>query len=107
MEKISIIGTVGIPAKYGGFETLTEHLTKYLNEKYEITVFCSAKSYEEKLKNHNGAKLKYINLKANGIQSISYDIISIYKSLKFADTILILGVSGCIFLPLVKLFGKS
>ena len=27
-KKISIIGTVGIPAKYGGFETLTEHLVK-------------------------------------------------------------------------------
>ncbi len=27
--------------------------------------------------------------------------------MKFADTLLILGVSGCIFLPFVKLFGKS
>ena len=29
-KKLSIIGTVGIPAKYGGFETLTEYLTKDL-----------------------------------------------------------------------------
>lgn len=107
MKKISIIGTVGIPAKYGGFETLTEYLTKNLSNKYDITVFCSSKNYKTKLDKYNNCKLEYINLNANGIQSIPYDIISLYKSLKFADTILILGVSGCIVLPLFRLFNKK
>lgn len=107
MKKICILGTVGIPAKYGGFETLTEYLTKYLNKKYDITVFCSSKSYAKKLESYNGVKLKYINLQANGVQSIPYDIISLYKSLRFADTILILGVSGCIALPILRLFNKK
>jgi len=107
MKKISIIGTVGIPAKYGGFETITEYLTKNLYDSYELTVFCSGKSYTQKLDNYNGAKLEYINLHANGAQSIPYDIISIFKSLKFADTLLILGVSGCIVLPFVRLFSKK
>lgn len=107
MKQISIIGTVGIPAKYGGFETLTEYLTKHLHNKYDITVFCSAKSYETSIERYNGSKLEYINLHANGIQSIPYDIISIFRSLQFADTLLILGVSGCIVLPLVKIFSKK
>lgn len=107
MKKISIIGTVGIPAKYGGFETLTEYLTKNLHDKYELTVFCSGKSYIQKLDSYNGAKLEYINLHANGVQSIPYDIISIFKSLRFADTLLILGVSGCIVLPFVRLLSKK
>lgn len=105
--KISIIGTVGIPAKYGGFETLVEYLTKHLHNDFDITVFCSSKAYSEKLETYNGVKLSYIPLDANGIQSIPYDIISILKSLKFADTILILGVSGCIVLPFVKLFSSK
>ena len=107
MKKISIIGTVGIPAKYGGFETLTEYLTKNLHDSYELTVFCSGKSYSEKLESYNGAKLEYVALHANGVQSIPYDIISIFKSLRFADTLLILGVSGCIVLPFVRLFSKK
>ena len=106
-KKLSIIGTVGIPAKYGGFETLTEYLTKYLYLDYDITVFCSSKSYVDKLESYNNCKLEYINLNANGAQSIPYDIISLYKSLKFADTILILGVSGCIALPILRLFNKK
>ncbi|WP_350289493.1 DUF1972 domain-containing protein [uncultured Croceitalea sp.] len=106
-RKIAIIGTVGIPSKYGGFETLTEYLVEYLNEKFDLTVFCSGKSYTTKLKSYKGAQLEYINLKANGIQSIPYDIISIFKSLKRADTLLILGVSGCIFLPFLRIFSKK
>lgn len=107
MKKISIIGTVGIPAKYGGFETLTEYLTKYLSQKYDLTVYCSGQNYSEKLESYNGAKLEYISLNANGVQSIPYDIISIFKALPKSDTLLILGVSGCIVLPFVRVFSKK
>lgn len=105
-KKLSIIGTVGIPAKYGGFETLAENLVKHLSKDFEITVYCTAKAYKEKLQNYLGAKLKHINLNANGISSIFYDIVSIVDSVKYTDILLILGVSGCIILPFVKLFFK-
>ena len=106
-KKIAIIGTVGLPAKYGGFETLTEYLTKLLSGKFDITVYCSAKFYQKKLKSHNGARLKYVPLNANGVQSILYDIVSIVSALCFAETILILGVSGCIILPFIRIFTKK
>jgi glycosyltransferase involved in cell wall biosynthesis len=101
-KKIAIIGTVGIPAKYGGFETLTEYLTKNLSSIFDLTVYCSAKNYSKRITNYNGVDLKYINLNANGIQSILYDSISIFRSFKNSDSLLILGVSGCIVLPIVK-----
>ena len=104
---VSIVGTVGLPAKYGGWETLVSNLTSELNNDFDLTVFCSGVKYEEKPLECNGAKLRYVNLNANGVQSIPYDVISIYQSLKFADTVLILGVSGCVFLPFLRLFGKS
>jgi glycosyltransferase involved in cell wall biosynthesis len=106
-RQIAIIGTVGLPAKYGGFETLVEYLTKELSKKYEIIVYCSSRAYNEKLQAHNGATLKYINLKANGIQSVPYDVLSIVQSCRVVDTLLILGVSGCIALPMVRWFSSS
>ena len=106
-KKIAIIGTVGLPSNYGGFETLTEYLTKDLGVHFDITVFCSSASYKTKLKTHNNAKLIYLPLNANGIQSIMYDIASIFYALLFADTLLILGVSGCIVLPIVKLISSK
>lgn len=98
------MGSQGVPAKYGGFETLAEYLTLLLNKKVDFTVYCSSKSYAKKLKTHNNASLVYIPLSANGIQSIPYDIISLFLAARKSDTILILGVSGCIALPIFRLF---
>lgn len=108
MKKIAVIGTVGIPACYGGFESLVESLTLNKSDDYTYAVFCSGKVYPEQVSEHNNAELIYLPLNANGIQSIPYDILSLIKcwSLK-PDAVLILGVSGCMFLPLFKLFSKS
>lgn len=105
-NRIAIIGTVGIPAKYGGFETLAEQLVTNLSDEFDFTVYCSKKRYskEERITQYKGAKLEYINLEANGIQSILYDCISILKSLKNNDILLILGVAGAFILPFIKLF---
>jgi len=106
-KRVAIIGSVGLPANYGGWETLVDHLTMNLSDQYDITVFCSSVRYNVQLDSYNGASLEYINLDANGIQSIFYDFMSMVKSLKKADIQLILGVSGCIFLPILKLFSNG
>lgn len=108
MKKVAIIGTVGIPASYGGFETLVENLTKYSSVDLEYHVFCSSKHYGIKKSQHNNAKLIYLPFKANGLQSIIYDIISmIYSLFLRPDVVLILGVSGCVFLPIFKSLTKA
>jgi hypothetical protein len=38
-KTIAFVGSVGIPARYGGFETLVEQLSKRLVSKHEIFVF--------------------------------------------------------------------
>ena len=106
--KIAIIGTVGVPANYGGFETLVEQLVNHnKSEDLQYTVYCSKKSYCDKRWVYHGARTEYVSLNANGIQSIPYDIISLIKATRQSDTILILGVSGCAFLPIYRLFSKK
>ncbi|MCD7899785.1 MAG: DUF1972 domain-containing protein [Bacteroides sp.] len=108
LKRVSIIGTVGIPASYGGFETLVENLViKNDNTHIEYTIYCSSKSYEYKLIEYKRAKLKYIPFKANGIQSIIYDICSLVHASFHSDKIIILGVSGCCFLPIFRFFSKK
>lgn len=102
--KLAIIGTNGIPANYGGFETLVEYLAEYLAVEFDITVFCSAKHCKEKLSTYKGVSLKYINLNANGWQSIFFDFLSLLKSYKSFDKILILGCSGSVFQPIFFLY---
>ncbi len=109
LPKLGIIGTVGVPARYGGFETLTEYLIPNIKDRFDMTVYCSGKVYkeEQRLKEWKGAKLHYLPLEANGIQSIFYDLWSILHAIRSQDVLLILGVSGCLFLPFIKLFTKK
>ena len=108
MKKIAIIGTVGVPASYGGFETLVENIIgENASRDIEYTVFCSSKSYREKKSTYKGAKLKYIGLNANGAQSTLYDIVSMLKITNKYDVVLVLGVSGCIFLPFFRLWFRN
>lgn len=106
--KLSIVGTVGVPACYGGFETLVENLLDESSTSVDLTVYASSKSYKEKTPKYKNANLKYIPLQANGVQSIPYDIWSLCHAVfKGTDNILILGVSGAICLPFIRLFSKA
>jgi glycosyltransferase involved in cell wall biosynthesis len=105
-KKVAIIGTVGLPANYGGFETLTDHLVRNIGDDYDLTVYCSGKKYARNVRQsfYRNARLKYIPLDANGIQSIPYDSISILHALFYADVLLILGVAGAWLIPFVRWF---
>lgn len=105
MKNVAIVGTVGVPANYGGFESLVENLIGERSAgQVRYTVFCSSKAYSTKIKTYKSATLKYIPLNANGVQSILYDIISIVWATFLSDVILVLGVSGCCCLPIYRLF---
>lgn len=104
--KVAIIGTVGVPANYGGFETLVENLIgDNCSKDIEYTVFCSSKSYVNKTKYYKNAALKYIPFKANDIQSIPYDIVSLLWCIRRYDIILYLGLSVPIFKLYKRIFG--
>jgi len=105
MRKIAIIGIVGLPANYGGFESFTEQLVQRLWNQFDITVYCSKPAFREHPESFGKTRLCYLPLKANGMQSIPYDMWSILDALRFADSLLILGVGGCTLLPLLRFFG--
>lgn len=107
--KIAIIGTVGVPGRYGGFETLAQNIADHhahQEMKYEeITIYCSSKSYPEKPKRYKNANLVYFNLSANGVQSIIYDALTaIHAVMTGHRRLLFLGVSGAICIPILRMF---
>ena len=98
MKTVAVVGTVGVPACYGGFESLVQNLIDYQSDGIQYQIFCSSKN----------AELIYLPINANGVSSIIYDIMCLIICLfKRPDVVLILGVSGCLFLPIYKLFSKS
>ncbi len=106
-KKVAIIGTNGLPAKYGGFETLAHYLTLYLKDDFDFIVYCSKTPKQKRLKSFHGAELKYFPLKANGWQSVIYDSISIFHAWFNADILLVLGNSGAIVFPFRIFFKRK
>ncbi len=108
MIKVAVIGTQGVPANYGGFESLVENIIgDNCPDDIKYTVFCSSADMVEKLSTYKGADLKYIPIHANGIGSIPYDIVSMCRVLRGYDVILVLGVSGCLFMPVLRRLTKA
>ena len=104
MKQIAIIGIQGVPAQYGGFESLVENIIgENCSSDIHYTIFCSSKDYVERRTTYKGASLKYIPLHANGMQSTPYDIWSMLLACRGYDVVVILGVSGCLFLPVFRL----
>jgi glycosyltransferase involved in cell wall biosynthesis len=111
LKKIAIIGTVGVPGNYGGFETLAQNLVDFhedTDSSSTLSVYCSAKAFPAQPDHYGSARLRYIRLNANGVQSIPYDILSLFDAIRRGDNrLLLLGVSGALSLPLIRLFGQA
>lgn len=83
MKNIFIIGSKGIPAKYGGFETFVEKLTqKKQSKNIKYHVACMAKDTNEF--EHNGARCFNINVPNIGpAKAVYYDLQALRKSIKY------------------------
>ena len=105
-KKIHIVGTHGVPANYGGFETLADFLCQYLGSEFDITVYCNAHKYPKREKEYYGAKLKYLKLEANGFKGIIYDLLTYCNAIVQSDVILYLSPVGSGFMTPLKYLGR-
>ena len=56
--RIAILGTRGIPANYGGFETFAQELsTRLVQRGHDVTVYCRRANYPEPLAEYQGVRL--------------------------------------------------
>ena len=81
-QNVYIIGSKGIPANYGGFETFVENLTqKRVNKNIKYHVACMAKNTEEF--EHNDARCFNVNVPNIGpAKAVYYDIMALKASIK-------------------------
>lgn len=106
--KVAIVGTNGIPAAYGGYETLADNLARQIGQEVDLTIYCSKtqrqKHYIEG-EVYNNARLKYFGLKANGVQSLFYDTITLIRSAIKDDVIIYLGPAAGVIIPILRCVG--
>jgi len=112
--KIAIVGSRGIPAKYGGFETFAHGLTENLVEKgYEVTVSCEYKPKNSREDRYKGSKLVYFPIKPpkNYFLRKFYENLSdIYFLIKLSrknQLIYFLGIEVGMFLFIPKILNRN
>jgi len=100
LKSLSILGTRGIPASYGGFETFAEKLSLYLcGRGWNITVYCQGYGpYKFCRDTWCGINLVKISLPLNGARgSILFDLLSAWHAAKAQGAVLVLGYNTAIF----------
>ena len=110
-KTLRILGTRGVPAQHGGFETFAEHLALYLVEKgWDVTVYCqdegnSSLTYKDEWQ---GIKLIHFPTSNKGAMgTIFFDWKTTLHAARHQDCILTLGYNTAVFCLLYRLRGQK
>jgi len=106
---IAIIGSRGIPAKYGGFETFTERVAPSLvDDGYDVWVSCEGTD-PPRLSRYKGVKLFYFPIKPfrRVFYETIYDVFSLIRASLTCDSLLMLGYGAGFFFFIPKLLRKK
>ena len=84
MKNIFVIGSKGIPARYGGFETFIEKLTeRRVSKDIRYHVACMGDSNNNGEFEYNNSRCFYINVPNIGAAKADYDIFALKKCIKY------------------------
>jgi glycosyltransferase involved in cell wall biosynthesis len=104
-KRIAILGSRGIPAEFGGFETFAEQLaTRLVSMDHDVTVFCeNTLNYREPT--YRGVNLIHLSTpNITGLRSVWFDLVSIIKTLRGYDVVYMLGYHAAFAFVLPWLF---
>lgn len=83
MKNVFIIGSKGIPARYGGFETFVEKLTEQQVSK-EIKYHVSCLANDTREFEHNGARCFNVNVPNIGpAKAVYYDLVALRECIRY------------------------
>jgi glycosyltransferase involved in cell wall biosynthesis len=106
--KFAILGSRGIPALYGGFETFAEELSVRLVQMgVEVTVYCESDAAAGD-KIYRGVYLEHIPAPRLGpLTTVIFDLRCLWHARKAFDVVYMLGYGTSIFCFIPRLWGST
>ena len=97
--KLAILGTRGIPANYGGFETFAEELgTRLAARGHDVTVYCRSNNIGYPHKTYKGVKLAILpTIGTKHLDTVVHTFLSVLHALLRFDVILMCNAANAIF----------
>ena len=110
--QIALIGTRGIPARYGGFETAVEEIGRRLSDRgHEVTVYCRRGNTDGAVpEEHLGMRLVTLPaVRSRSIETLSHSGLAALHAVadRRFDAILVFNSANAVFLPLLRLRGAG
>jgi glycosyltransferase involved in cell wall biosynthesis len=106
--RIAILGTRGIPASYGGFETFAEHLaTRLVARGHDVTVYCRAHYVSPRQMEYHGVRLKVLpTIRHKYFDTVVHTFFSaIHAASRRFDVALICNAANAPFSSILRLTG--
>jgi glycosyltransferase involved in cell wall biosynthesis len=106
--RIAILGTRGVPASYGGFETFAEQLSTRLVERgHQVTVYCRSHYVSPRQIEYHGVHLKVLpTIRHKYFDTIVHTFLSSLHALtRRFDAALICNAANAPFAPILRLAG--
>lgn len=104
--KLAILGTRGIPANYGGFETFAEELSIRLVERgHTVTVYCRSNNIQFAGRNYKGVDLVVLpTIGTKYFDTVFHTLLSVFHAIpKRFDCILVCNAANAIFTAIPRL----
>jgi glycosyltransferase involved in cell wall biosynthesis len=112
-KTINILGTRGIPASHGGFETFAQHLALFLVARgWRVAVYCQNEvaSVTQRVvtEEWNGIELRHVSVASVGPRAtLEFDWHCVRDAARRPGVCLVLGYNGAAFLPYLRLYGRK
>lgn len=106
--RIALIGTRGVPARYGGFETCVEEVGRRLASRgHEVTVYCRAGDGADRPRTHLGMRLVHLPaLRRRSLETLSHTGLSVGHLLagphRRQDAVILFNAANAVWLPLLR-----
>ncbi|GAB2691656.1 DUF1972 domain-containing protein [Thalassiella azotivora] len=103
--RIALVGTRGVPARYGGFETCVEEVGSRLAAGgHDVTVYCRPVAGEPRAATHRGMRLVHLPaLPKRSLETLSHTALSVGHLLPAGtDAAVVFNAANAPFLPVLR-----
>jgi glycosyltransferase involved in cell wall biosynthesis len=106
--KIAMVGTRGVPARYGGFETCVEEVGSRLADRgHEVAVYCRSAESGERPSNYRGMSLVHLPaMRRRSLETLSHTALSVGHLFRYpSDVAVVFNCANAPFLPVLRARG--